>query len=623
MTARSIPVTAPSADRPHPITSPVQAYLEEIHAAFAGVRDGEVATYIPELAKADPAWFGICVATTDGHTYEVGHTRQRFTIQSISKPFVYGLALADRGAAAVRSKIGVEPTGDAFNSISLSPATGCPLNPMINAGAIASTSLVAGHSQEDRLERILAQLSLYAGRRLDIDDAVYQSERDTGHRNRAIAHMLRNFDIMGDHPELALDLYFRQCSVLVDCRDLSLMAATLANGGVNPVTGEQAVGHDDVERILSVMTSCGMYDSAGEWIYSVGMPAKSGVAGGVLAVLPGQLGIAVFSPRLDPHGNSVRGVGVCQRLSEDLNLHFLRSTRSARATIRSQSTLATLSSRRVRNERERTLLTGAGHRARVYELQGDLPFAGIETIVRAVANAAPAIDYAIVDLKRVTRVEDCAVDTVLRLAATLDAAGKRLVLASAAKQARFVRGLEEGAARLEPKVKVRIFPDLDRALEWCEDRLIGEAAGDGADIRPMALADHRICRGFTPPAVALLDEALERLSFAPGASIVRRGDPGDHVYLLMAGRVSVTLEHPDGRVERLSTFAPGTVFGEAAFLDRSPRTANVHAETAVECLALSAAAYARLGEAHPTIKIALLENLLRNLYDTLARQTSR
>ena len=264
---------------PGSLRSPVQAYLERLHARHAGLREGAVATYIPELAKADPEWFGVCLATVDGRVYEVGDAQQPFTIQSISKPIAYGLALEYRGRAAVAKKVGVEPTGEAFNSISLAPGTGCPLNPMINAGAIATTSLIAGRSPADRLERLLAVFSLYAGRPLGIDETVYRSEKDTGHRNRAIGHMLRNFDVLTTDPDAALDLYFGQCSIAVTCRDLSVIAATLANGGVNPLTGERALRHDLVESVLSVMTTCGMYDFAGEWVYSVGLPAKSGVAG--------------------------------------------------------------------------------------------------------------------------------------------------------------------------------------------------------------------------------------------------------------------------------------------------------------------------------------------------------
>src|SRR5258708_268189 len=268
------------------VTSPIQDYLHELHARHAGLREGQVATYIPELAKANPDWFGICLVTTDGHVYEVGDSRQHFTLQSISKPFVYGLALEDNTRAEVMKKISVEPTGGAFNAISLEPGTGRPRNPMINAGAIAAAGLVAGKQPATRWRRMLEMFSLYTGREVGLDEAVYQSESATGHRNRAIGHMLRNFDILTEPPEPVVDLYFKQCSVSVTCRDLGVMAATLANSGVNPLTGRQAIRGEYVESILSVMGSCGMYDYAGEWLYRVGMPAKSGVAGGGLAGVP-------------------------------------------------------------------------------------------------------------------------------------------------------------------------------------------------------------------------------------------------------------------------------------------------------------------------------------------------
>ena len=264
-----------------PFTSPVQDYLEQLRAEFAKLKDGEVATYIPGLAQANPDWFGICLVTATGTIYEVGDSRQPFTIQSISKPFVYGLALEDNGRAEVLSKVGMEPTGDAFNSISLEPGTGRPRNPMINAGAIATTSLIAGKSAKTRLQRLLDMFALYTGHNVTVDGEIYRSESETGHRNRAIGHMLRNFDILTSDPIPSVELYFQQCSVSVTARDLGLMAATLANRGINPVTGKQAIRGEYVESVLSVMGSCGMYDYAGEWIYKIGMPAKSGVAGGI------------------------------------------------------------------------------------------------------------------------------------------------------------------------------------------------------------------------------------------------------------------------------------------------------------------------------------------------------
>lgn len=189
-------------------TSPIEDYLKEIHHRHAELKEGQVATYIPELAKANPEWFGICLATTGGHVYEVGDSRQSFTIQSISKPFVYGLALEDNTRAEVLKKVGVEPTGDAFNAISLEPGTGRPRNPMINAGAIAAAGLIAGKQPTVRLRRMLDMFALYAGEALALDEEVYRSESETGHRNRAIGHLLRNFDILTEPPEPVVDLYF-------------------------------------------------------------------------------------------------------------------------------------------------------------------------------------------------------------------------------------------------------------------------------------------------------------------------------------------------------------------------------------------------------------------------------
>jgi glutaminase len=304
--------------------SPFRTYLNEMHTRFAGNADGKVADYIPELARANPDWFGISVVTVDGQVFDIGDAKQTFTIQSLSKPFVFGMALEDRGREYTLSKVGVEPTGDAFNSIiKLDEKSGRPYNPMINAGAIATADLVKGSDLTERFNRMLAMLGRYAGRELAVDMAVYTSERTTGHRNRAIAHLMLNFGMVEPNISETLDLYFQQCSVLVTAKDLAAMGATLANGGVNPLTGETAIERPFVQDVLSIMYTCGMYDYAGEWAYRVGLPAKSGVGGGVVAVVPGKMGIAIFSPRLDAKGNSVRAIQVCRALSEELSLHCL------------------------------------------------------------------------------------------------------------------------------------------------------------------------------------------------------------------------------------------------------------------------------------------------------------
>ena len=300
----------------------VLAALNELHLRYRDHREGAVATYIPELARANPDWFAICVVTADGQIYEIGDADRQFTIQSVSKPFIYGLALEDHGREAVLSKVGVEPTGDAFNSIIKLDATNRPHNPCVNAGAIATTSLIKGADPTARLNRVLDLFGKYFGHRVQVDMPVFMSERTTGHRNRAIAYLMLNFGMIPGNVDQILDLYFQQCSILGTCRDLAVMAATLANNGINPVTKERAIESRYLRDILTVMYTCGMYDFAGQWGYSVGLPAKSGVAGSILAVVPNQLGIAVYSPPLDARGNSVRGIKVCQDLSREFGMHM-------------------------------------------------------------------------------------------------------------------------------------------------------------------------------------------------------------------------------------------------------------------------------------------------------------
>ncbi len=303
-------------------TSSFAEFLDDLYSKYKLTADGGVANYIPELAKVNPDLFSICIVTVNGDVYRVGDFSHLFTIQSISKVFVYGLALEDRGRDYMLTRVGVEPTGEAFNAIVLDEQSKRPYNPMVNAGAIATTSLIKGGGATERLNRLLDMFHRYIGRDVYVDISVFTSERSTGHRNRAMAHLMLNFGMIDERIEEALDLYFQQCAVMVNCQDLAVMAAALANKGINPVTGEQAVDSRYIKDILSVMYTCGMYNFAGEWAYKVGIPAKSGVSGGIIAVVPGQMGIAVFSPLLDARGNSVRGVKVCEELSQQFGLHM-------------------------------------------------------------------------------------------------------------------------------------------------------------------------------------------------------------------------------------------------------------------------------------------------------------
>ncbi|MDE2274950.1 MAG: glutaminase A [Burkholderiales bacterium] len=612
------------ADASSAIRSPVQACLEQLHARLAGPTAGQVATYIPELAKVDPALFGIVIATVDGRLYEVGDTRVPFTLQSISKPLVYGVALEDQGTERVHRAVGVEPSGEAFNAISLEPGTGRPMNPMINAGAIACSSLVAGASAQARRARVLDAISAYAGRPLAIDEAVFESERATGHRNRAIGHMLRNYGIIEDDPELALDLYFQQCSVQVDCRDLALIAATLANGGVNPLTARRAVRAEYITAILSVMTTCGVYDFTGGWVFNVGLPAKSGVGGGVLAVLPGQLGIGVFSPALDERGNSVRGVQVCEALSSELALHFLQPPRPSAATVRARYTLAEVRSKRRRGDAERRVLDEHGRRAAVYELQGDLRFSTIEQVVREITEAAPAgLDFAVLDFKRVSHADQAATRLLAQLVGYGAAHGLNLVLTRVRRGellAAFGNELDPQCAR-----SVSFQPQLDLGLEWCERGLLqrhGAAGTAGTAGARCSLAEHGLCAGMSPADLALLQACVEPHQFDAGMPILRRGDPGDALYLLLRGEVSVTVELPGGGHKRLSTLTAGMSFGELALVNGGLRSADVRADTQVECCALPTTALARLEAERPSLMIRLLHNLLANATLTAVQLTA-
>lgn len=599
--------------------SPVQAVLEALHERFATLTHGKVADYIPELSKADPSLFGIAVATVDGQVYEVGDTRHRFTIQSVSKPLVYGAALAAHGTERVQKAIGLEPSGEAFNSISLEPGTGRPLNPMINAGAIAASSLIPGATAAERVARVVGTISAYAGRELDVDEAVYASERDTGHRNRAIGHLLRNYGIIEGDPEPSLDLYFRQCAVLVDCRDLALVGATLANGGVNPLTRVRALAPGHLRDVLSVMTTSGVYDFTGEWVYRVGMPAKSGVGGGIVAVLPGQLGIGVFSPLLDERGNSARGVKVCEALSAELGLHMLLPPRAGHTGIRARYTLERKRSKRRRPPAENALLDLHGHRVLVLELQGDLRFATVEPVVREVLAAGDAPRYAVLDFKRVTQADPAATRLLARLAEHTGRLGGQLVLSRVRRDGL----LAEFGAELDPKfARAAVFqPQLDQALEACENGLIAQISGQRTAAGSVGLAAHALCEGMSAADLAWLEPLLERQSWEPGALVVRAGDPSDALFLLLEGEASVVVALPGGGVRRLSTLGPGMSFGESALNEGGQRSADVRADRPLVCALLHRATLARIERERPAVAICLLRNLLRASAATTARLT--
>ena len=380
--------------------SPIPSYLDEVLQSVAADRTGMLANYIPELAEVDPERLGASIAMVDGELYASGDTDSLFTIQSISKPFVYALALADRGFEKVLDKVGVEPSGEPFNEISLEDSSGRPLNPMINAGAITTHSLVGTETMNpaERMERVISGLSAFAGRSLDVDEAVYSSEIEHAHRNLAIAHMLRSHDILTENPAGVVEGYTRQCSLLVTVQDLAMMAATLANYGIQPVTGEQVVPKTVVRQVLSVMFTCGMYNAAGDWATQVGIPAKSGVGGGIIGAVPGQLGLATFSPRLDVHGNSVRGVSLFERFSSDMGMHVMNIPTVARSAIRANYRI------------------GSGEKiTQVIQLQGRIRFAGAERVIREIVDTHYTGTRIALDISRVYSVDEVAQHMLLEI----------------------------------------------------------------------------------------------------------------------------------------------------------------------------------------------------------------
>ena len=600
------------------VGSPILEYITQLYKKYANIKEGEIASYIPELSLADSKWFGICIATTDGQIYEVGKTRQQFSIQSISKAFSYGLALEDNGKDYVLSKVGVEPSGDAFNSISLNPKTGCPVNPMINAGAIAITGLIKGKDKNQKTKRLLKTFAKYVGHEVSVDHHVHKSESNTGHRNRAISHLLRNFDIINGDPELVLDLYFQQCSISIDCCDLGVMAATLANNGINPVTNVCAVKHEYVENILSVMSMCGMYDYAGEWIYRIGMPAKSGVAGGILIVLPGRLGIAVFSPPLDERGNSVRGIKVLNEISRDFSLHLFNAPRFSRSTIRAKYVASRVTSNRLRTDIEARVLNDFGSLIKLYELQGELMFTSTEVVIRDIVNAIESTKYIIVDLKRVIEMNECACKLFLDLLENITTAKKHLVFTNT-KNVPLLEKYFKDTKRSRNNSKLMIYDDNDTALEWCENKLISTKLTKSVSNKLVPISCHELCKGFSKKEISYFESILKLKTFKKGNIIIKKGSKADNMFFLLKGNVSVTFLLPNRNSKRLATLFPGMAFGEMAILDSSVRSADVIADTDVSCYVLSVKNFKQLDQYNANLKRNLLINLACNLSQRLRK----
>ncbi|MEI9514295.1 glutaminase A [Agromyces sp. CCNWLW213] len=389
-----------------------EALADALGEVGASVRGGTVADYIPELAGADPDAFGVSIASVLGRVYGAGDAAAEFTIQSASKPFAYAFACDLVGSEAVHRRVGVEPSGEPFNAISLD-ALGRPENPFINAGAIVTTSLVPASDAGERFARIHDALSRFAGRELDLDEDVYRSEADTGHRNRALAGLaLAAGSLATADVDSATDPYFRQCSLVVTTEDLALMGATLANGGVHPLTRDRVVSERAARDTLSVMATCGMYDRSGAWAFRVGMPAKSGVGGGIVAVRPGEFGVGVYSPPLDEAGNSRRGVAMLEELSDRFGLHMFDHARVPSSPVRSAT-------------------VDDAARSITLQLRGELDFLAAEQVVHDAGRLVQHVDARTLrlDFEDVTLVSGVAEQLLRATTAAAERAG--LVVESA------------------------------------------------------------------------------------------------------------------------------------------------------------------------------------------------
>jgi glutaminase len=305
----------------------IDAALNQAHTKYKGLKEGKNADYIPALAKVPSEYFGIALVTVDGNVSTVGDIDKLFSIQSISKVFAAAQVMQESGADVIVNGVGVDATGQVFNSIvALEQYRGKEMNPLVNPGAIATTGNVKGATADEVWAKIIGIHSEFAGRPLEVNQEVYKSEADTNQRNRAIGALMHAYGLIGENHLQATDLYTRQCSINVNAKDLAMMAATLANGGKNPVTKKQVIDQKHVPGLLAIMATAGLYDDSGKWLYLTGLPAKSGVGGGLIAVSPGKFGIAAFSPPLDAAGNSVKAQRAITDISNRLGGNPYRAT---------------------------------------------------------------------------------------------------------------------------------------------------------------------------------------------------------------------------------------------------------------------------------------------------------
>jgi glutaminase len=447
----------------------------------------------------------------------------------------------------------------------------------------------------------------FAGRELGMDEAVYRSESATGHRNRAIAFLELNSGMIGGDVDEHLDLYFRQCSLLVNTVDLAIIGATLANGGINPLTGERALAAEHVRSVLSVMNTCGMYDYAGGWQFDVGLPAKSGVGGGITAVLPGHLGIGVFSPRLDAVGNSERGVKVCQDVSRSFRLHLFEDRGPGSDPVRRFYRGTEVRSSRMRRPAEMAALDHDGHAIAVCELQGELTFVEAEKVSRRIGAEAPSLLYVILDMSRLRRIHPIAFEILQMLRATLEATGRVLAIASPDTTTRAIGGANG-------------YPTVDAALEHFEDALLARVLqSEPAPSGSVPLKDFVLLSSWTDTSIEALARHLKSRRFVTGEVLIETGTKARSLYFLTEGRVHVAIPVGNGTSRRVSTIDAGNVFGELALFGQGKRTADIVADCDGCALELGTDDLAAFGATAPEQQLALALAVGRSLADRLGR----
>jgi glutaminase len=640
--------------------SPVQDYLDRLVDQIRPLDDGTNYQAVPSAAAMDPMLFGLALTTIDGHCYASGDAEHQFSIQSISKAFTYAMALEDLGPEKVHEKIDVEPSGDPFNEISLQAGTGRPDNPMINAGAIATTSLIKGRGGRDRIGRIVNTFSDAAGRDLKVSESIFKAEDRAGHRNRALAWLLRSFGILESDPEPAVQDYFRQCSILVTAKDLSMMAATLANQGVNPKTGERVFSPRVVRWALSVMSTCGMYDDAGTWAIEIGLPSKSGVGGGLLVVVPGQMGIGVFSPPLDAHGTSVRGAAAVKQITTVLGLHYGDVPPLGRSTVRASYDLSEAPSSVNRSAEALQVLEDHGPECRIVEIGGDIGFAEAETLARAAVELPESVRTLVVDVRKVDNFGKAAARMLTHVARSFLDGGRDLLLvdddtaltrslldhaattedgplpdplpetttepspsdgsAAASGPASADRG---GAGSEEPGVgpEFRLFLSRTLALERVEHRLLERYAPELVPVGQQEPTLSPLFEMLSEEDAQTLASFMEPRTYRSGQVIRRAGQPFGGIYFIASGQVELTNQGSGGRRYRQVFLSPGMIFGEIALGQAGRQVTTVRALSAVTTRVLTAQVISALEESDPHLAIKLWSALARDAYTTVEQMS--